>query len=406
MKPRFALDLTHDAVGLLERTAAGWVRIGRALLDDPSLGDQLAGMRALAEARAPEGFTSKLILPNSQILYFETDAPGPDQASRRSQVEAALEGRTPYPIDELCFDFCRQGTGVKVAVVARETLQEAEDFAEAYGFRPVAFVAVPEPDRFSGEPFFGQTSRAARHLPAEGRLDRDQDPAWVISQAEAPLSALFRALPGLAAKRVTAAEGAALPPSAVPAADTQPEALGQEVPAADDANAPATEADAGPLAEGMAKPARPEPEEITPTQEADGETDPLAPPPAIAELAEADAPAPSLAASAESAAPPLHDEPAPPESAPAARIAEPAVAVDGAEGEAPFLEVTEDEAPPAPSLAAFQSRRSPEDATAEMDEQASRLATILPRLGGVRAQKPEAAFARPPQAMPKAPAPP
>ena len=77
MKPRFALELTNDAISLLERAGDAWVRIGEAQLSDPGLDRQLDALRQLAEARAPEGFITKLILPNSQILYLDV----PDHAA-------------------------------------------------------------------------------------------------------------------------------------------------------------------------------------------------------------------------------------------------------------------------------------------------------------------------------------
>ncbi len=183
MKPRFALDLTNDAIGLLERAGDAWVRIGRADLSDPALDQQLATLRQLAEARAPTGFVTKLILPNSQILYLEVDAPGPDRTSRRSQIAAALEGRTPYAVGDLVYDWSRNGRWVRAAVLAKVTLDEAEEFADAHGFRPVAFVAMPENGKFSGEPFFGLTSCADKYLTDGQRLDRDQDPVRLIDAA-------------------------------------------------------------------------------------------------------------------------------------------------------------------------------------------------------------------------------
>ena len=176
MKARFALDLTNDAVALLERGADGWLRLGEARFDDPALEGRLADLRAMAEARAPDGFVSKLIIPDAQILYFECQVTGPDQATRRAEIRATLDGRTPYRIDELAFDFSRTGDRARVAVVAKITLEEAEAFAFAYGFRPVAHVAVPEADRFAGEPFFGLTASAEAQLPQGVRYDRDQDP--------------------------------------------------------------------------------------------------------------------------------------------------------------------------------------------------------------------------------------
>ncbi len=181
MKPRFALELSNEAVSLIERQADGWAVLGTVNPEDQRLDRKLALLRSKAEAAAPEGFFTKLILPNSQILYLTVTAPGPDAQTRRSQIRKGLEGRTPYPADDLVFDWSGSGPEVRVAVVARVTLDEAQDFAEAYGFRPAAFVAAPDEGRFAGEPFFGQTIMAARHLPVGQRYDRDQDPVRLAS---------------------------------------------------------------------------------------------------------------------------------------------------------------------------------------------------------------------------------
>ena len=183
MKPPFALSLSEDGLTLLFRVAEGWAPLGHVGFDAPDLETRLADLRTRAAALAPEGVATKLILPDSQILYTEVSAPGPDSASRRAQIATALEGRTPYAVSDLAFDWSRVngGANVLVAVVARVTLTEAEAFAEAQGFAPVAFVAAPSPGRFAGEPFFGLCARAAAHLPEGARLDRDQDPVRIVA---------------------------------------------------------------------------------------------------------------------------------------------------------------------------------------------------------------------------------
>lgn len=392
MKPRFALDLSHEAVSLLERAAGGWVRIGRALLDDPSLGDQLAGMRALAQVRAPEGFVSKLILPNSQILYFEMDAPGADQATRRARIQEALAGRTPYAVEDLVFDFSRQGDHLKVAVVARETLEEAEGFAEAYGFRPAGFVAIPESSHFAGEPFFGLTSVASLHLPEDTRFDRDQDPARVIAQADAPLAALFRALPGLASSTVATAEDPANsgaepnPPSTASLAQPAPR-LDMEA-----ADAPLNRAEL---------------DEVTPdAADANAAIGSESGAPALLEengqlqnLALPDATPPECLSAPEEPGADAH-RPSDHGLAPEAAAAALPVAPTG-EDEAPFAEVSDtadaaqdatptDPPPQGSEPAAFHSRRMQRPADDAPDEPGARLAAILPRLGGIRARNPGA----------------
>ncbi|MCL7464948.1 hypothetical protein [Phaeovulum sp. NW3] len=186
MKPSFALNLAHDGIDLLHRAGSGWVTVGTVSLDEPDLTAAMAGLRARARALEPKGMTSKLILPASQILYTRIHAPGPDAASRRSRIAQALEGMTPYAVADLVFDWSGTGDEVQVAVVARDTLAEAEAFAETYGFCPLCLVASPDPGQFGGEPFFGLTTGAAQHLPEGARLDRDQDPVRLPAPPLAP----------------------------------------------------------------------------------------------------------------------------------------------------------------------------------------------------------------------------
>ncbi len=258
MKPAFALDLSQDALTLLYRLEDGWADLGRVGFDDPELEARIADLRARAEALAPGGVATKLILPESQILYTEVDAPGPDAAGRRAQIAAALEGRTPYPVADLAFDWSRSAGRVQVAVVARVTLAEAEDFAETRGFNPVAFVARPAPGQFAGEPFFGPAAGAAAHLPEGARLDRDQDPVRIVALP-----------PGLAAALGDTA--AALDGIEPPAAETAPEGPGDsaepDISAAGPAAAPEIDVDLVPPPAGPDAPAA-MPMETVPVPEA------------------------------------------------------------------------------------------------------------------------------------------
>ncbi|MDZ4094499.1 MAG: translation initiation factor 2 [Paracoccaceae bacterium] len=213
MKPNFALNFNHDSISLLHRTARGWLEIGVATLDAPDLDEALSYLRRSALGLSPGGITTKLVIPNPQILYDEIDAPGPDAATRRNQIRKALEGRSPYQVDDLAFDW--QGTGpvVKIAVVARETLAEAEAFATRYRFNPVSFVAIPAPGSFGGEPWFGVSTLSASLLPNSETVERDQDPIVIVAR-EMP-----RAEPVAAAKPPTSkAKPEAAPPANTAAA--------------------------------------------------------------------------------------------------------------------------------------------------------------------------------------------
>ncbi|WP_022703065.1 hypothetical protein [Pseudorhodobacter ferrugineus] len=185
MKPNFALNITDTAISLLHRTSRGWLEVGSANFDASDLEEALGYLRASALGLSPHGITTKLILPPGQILYTEVEVTGVDKAAREVEIRAALEGRTPYAVEDLVFDWRGTGSVVKVAVVARETLEEAEAFAEAHRFNAVSFVTLPTEGQFAGEPWFGMTKGAASILPEGEKVTRDQDPVVVISR-EAP----------------------------------------------------------------------------------------------------------------------------------------------------------------------------------------------------------------------------
>ena len=176
MKPSFALTFTDDAIALLHRTSRGWMEIGSVSIDDPKMERSLAYLRGSALGLEPGGMTTKLVIPNSQIRYMTLPAAGPDAASRRAQIRRELEGKTPYAVDELVFDWSGKGPSVRVAVVARETLAEAEAFATANRLNPLSFVAIPETGEFGAEPWFGPTVLAESLLAPGEKVDRDQDP--------------------------------------------------------------------------------------------------------------------------------------------------------------------------------------------------------------------------------------
>ncbi|SEN20768.1 hypothetical protein SAMN04488003_11134 [Loktanella fryxellensis] len=167
MTPNFALSLSFDGIALLQRVPDGWYPVGEVPLDAPDLGAALGRLREAALARAPGGLRTKLVIPADQIRFMSLA----DDTATLADVEAALEGKTPYTLDELAVDFEVTGGRTHVAAVAQETLDEAEAFAVEHAFNPVAFVAVPEPGTFAGEVFFG-TTRAA----GVTQVDRDDRP--------------------------------------------------------------------------------------------------------------------------------------------------------------------------------------------------------------------------------------
>lgn len=167
---------------MLHRTARGWMPVGQTSFGSPDMDEALSYLRSTALGLSPGGVASKLIIPNDQILYISVHAPGPDAAKRRKQIAVALEGRTPYAVADLVFDWWGKGDEVNVAVIARETLDEAEGFAHAHRFNPLSFVAVPDNGLFQGEPWFGPTRVADQILAPGEKVDRDQDPVRILGR--------------------------------------------------------------------------------------------------------------------------------------------------------------------------------------------------------------------------------
>ncbi len=128
--------------------------MGSVPLDSADLSADLAALWAKGEALEAGG-TCKLIIPNDQIRYLSIETGISDLESRRRMARAALEGATPYPVDDLAFDLSEEGSKTHIAAVAQDTLAEAEAFALDNGFTPASFVAAPGDIGFLGEPFFG-----------------------------------------------------------------------------------------------------------------------------------------------------------------------------------------------------------------------------------------------------------
>lgn len=172
MTPSFALTLDHDAIVLLFRKASAWREVGSVALDSEDLGGELAGLRQQAE-RLTDGdaLRSTLVLPNSQILYT-TAAAGADATENAAIASKTLEGATPYALEELVFDWKVRGDEICIAAVARETLEEAEEFAVQHGFGPLCFTATPEAGAFPGAPFLGPSDSANRFLGPGEILER------------------------------------------------------------------------------------------------------------------------------------------------------------------------------------------------------------------------------------------
>lgn len=181
MKPNFALSLSFSGIQLLQRQGAGWGRVGEVELTSTDLTGDLAALRAKAEALGTGPLETKLIIPDDQIKYLMVDVGTLDSDALHTAVMDALDGATPYDVSELSFDFATSDGTVHIAAVARETLQEAEAFANEHGFAPLGFVAAPERTQFPQEPNFGLSALGKDR----GLGALESDPQSAIATGEA-----------------------------------------------------------------------------------------------------------------------------------------------------------------------------------------------------------------------------
>jgi len=186
MTPGFALSLSFEGIVLLARAAGGWRVAGRVSLAAGDLPTELADLRERAVQLSDPAFRTKLIVPNDQIRYLSVDTGHVATADRIQQVRNALDGATPYEVEDLVYDICVDGPMTHVAAVARDTLEEAEAFALEHRFNPVSFVAMPGDEAFLGEPFFGPTHFSEKALAAGERVEPDGVAVVIIGDLEEP----------------------------------------------------------------------------------------------------------------------------------------------------------------------------------------------------------------------------
>lgn len=156
MTVELALLISSDGIALAHRQAAGhWAMLRDVSFSAPDLDKAMKSLRKEAEERAGPDFSCLLILPDDQILYTSLTAPTDDPEMTSFRIEEGLEGMTPYAVSELVYDWRSfDSDRVKLAVVARETLDEARGFVENHGFKPAGFAAMPPQERFPGVPLF------------------------------------------------------------------------------------------------------------------------------------------------------------------------------------------------------------------------------------------------------------
>ena len=174
MKPDFALSLSFEGIGLLYRQNSSWAKVGYVDLASENLSEQLEQLNSKGQRVSGRPLRSKIVIPNEQIRYIVVVYTEQEVATSL-QVEAALTGATPYAVSDLVYDWELHAGQLYIAAVARETLEEAEQFSNLHKFNPVRFVATPAQNTLQREIDFGACASAKGLLAAGTTVEIDKD---------------------------------------------------------------------------------------------------------------------------------------------------------------------------------------------------------------------------------------
>ncbi|WP_050603632.1 hypothetical protein [Ruegeria sp. 6PALISEP08] len=167
MKPAFALSFSATGIFLHHQSEGDWYVVGSIPLDEQDLPEQIQALREKAFALEND-LSCKIVLPADQVRFLDVETGDLSVADRKARVEAALVEATPYTLSDLSYDSQTEGDTTHVAVVAKETLSEARNFAIGHGFVPTVFTAEESAGTFPREPvFIEQSEQPLATQPAE-----------------------------------------------------------------------------------------------------------------------------------------------------------------------------------------------------------------------------------------------
>ena len=178
MSERWGFDLSMEAVRLMRRDAEQWNEFAVEKLEGEDIETRLASL--VAKAKAAD--TVDIFLPRDQILFTTVELE--NQTDPETSIRSAMEGRTPYNLDELEIDWeLSSPESAQVAAVARETLDEAEAFVTKGGLTVRAFSSLDVPHEFPRSPIF-----AEKHPnPTVAQVEFEAEPAFSTARAASAL---------------------------------------------------------------------------------------------------------------------------------------------------------------------------------------------------------------------------
>jgi hypothetical protein len=224
MSSKFLLHLSSDSIDLERQDASGhWHRLGSVSPDSKHLTEALAHLRQTVVTEASNPLEVLVALPADQIKRVDLDHTDTSTAA----LQRALAGQTPYEFHELCVDCLPTPRGQTIAVIAQETLEEAESLTQAFGFKAAGFVALPGgawENNFSvfQRAGYGEQSRPSAYSAAVPEA-RAVDPTPLAALAAGAMpSSVGSARAAAPAPQVT--DTKSMPAETLPAASAHPQA--------------------------------------------------------------------------------------------------------------------------------------------------------------------------------------
>ena len=224
MSSKFLLHLSSDSIDLERQGASGrWHRLGSVSPDTKHLIEALAHLRQTVVTEASNPLEVLVALPADQIKRVDLDHTDTSTAA----LQRALAGQTPYEFHELCVDCLPTPRGQTIAVIAQETLEEAESLTQAFGFKAAGFVALPGgawENNFSvfQRAGYGEQSRPSAYSAAVPEA-RAVDPTPLAALAAGAMpSSVGSARAAAPAPQVT--DTKSMPAETLPAASAHPQA--------------------------------------------------------------------------------------------------------------------------------------------------------------------------------------
>ena len=156
MKPKFALSLSFDGLSLLQRSGAFWTILGQVDLADPHFDQRMSELREHALDVSPHSDIVKLVIPKEQVKFITLSMSSAfNDENIDTVIREEVERNTPYDLYDVAIDWVATKDTIFIAVVARETLHEAEEFAYKQGFKPLGNITASKFPDFLGEAHFG-----------------------------------------------------------------------------------------------------------------------------------------------------------------------------------------------------------------------------------------------------------